>query len=136
MQTDQPTIPLFAAKLIFGFFSNTNNESESDALDDWINANDTNMQIFEEFLKISLRPKRPDPETEEGSELLFMVDLFLKHLNHTITEEEKLMLDDWINLSEQTKSLLNEIPKTGDMEVVYWWLVNRIRYEQDRMRLN
>ena len=136
MQTEQPAIPLFVAKLIVGFFSNTNSESELDSLDDWINADDANQELFEEFVNITNRPRRPDPDTEDGAEILYIVDLFIKQLNQTIAEDEKLMLDAWMNFSERTKSIFNEIPQTSDMEVVYWWLVKRVRDEHDRMRLN
>lgn len=123
MQQDHQTIPLSIVKLLIGFFSHTNNKAEKDALDKWICADDDNMKIFEECLEITYRPTRYDPERdEEEMELRIATDLFMKHLKHTINPEEKKMLEDWLNMSDQNKKLFEELPQTDNMEVLYHWL--------------
>jgi hypothetical protein len=137
MQQDQRTIPLSIVKLLIGYFSHTNNVAEKDALDKWICADDNNMQVFEECLEITSRPAQYDPERdEEEMELRCATDLFMKHLKQTISPEEKKILDDWLSLTDENKKLFRELPQTNDMEVLYHWLLQKLREKQDSIKLN
>src|SRR5260221_8680783 len=104
MEKNNRVLPLWVARLIVGFFQHTLTEEEKDQLDEWICINDENVKIFEGCLEITLRSKQPDSDMNyEENELRYIIDLIIKHLKRTITPEEKQILEDWIELSDQNK---------------------------------
>ncbi|HEX7904687.1 MAG TPA: hypothetical protein VF487_12465 [Chitinophagaceae bacterium] len=77
-------------------------------------------------MEVTLRPAEYNHESnEKENELRYVTDLIIKHLKHTISSEEKIMLDYWLNLSDHNKKLFSELPQTDDMEVLYYWLLER-----------
>jgi glutamate synthase domain-containing protein 3 len=73
---------------------------------------------------------------EEERELRYIVELIIKHLHQTITEEERKTLDEWACSSEYNKKFLEEMPQTSDIEKVYYWFVERLIKEQNKIGLN
>jgi hypothetical protein len=136
MQQDTKAIPLSIVKLLIGFFSQTNIEAEKDALEEWTD-NDDNMEVFEECLKIASRPFQYDPERdEEEMALRSAADLFIKHLMHTISPEEKETLDAWLSINDENRKIFCELPQTDDVEVLRNWLREKQKEKQNRIELN
>ena len=131
MEDDNRSIPLYITRLIVGFFQKTLTTEEHDKLDEWIEASEDNIEVFEQCLEMAQRPPQPQEIDldNESTWLLYIIDLIIKKLQGTISEDEIKALEKWAASSERNQKLLEELPQTNDLKEVYLWLEQRFNRE-------
>ncbi len=80
---------------------------------------------------------RPDLDASEFEhELYDIANLIIKGIKGQLSPEEEDELNDWTNESPFNCQLLDEMPKTDDMQTIYDWLVRRWLQEREKSKLN
>ena len=124
MDHNQTPIPFQITRLLVGYFLHTLTDKELDEMEDWMNSDEDNQLLFEECLEMALRPKQFNPVmNEDDIDLRHIVDLFMKHINKSISPVEKETLDNFLKFSEKGRHLFNRLPNTNDAEEIYKWLL-------------
>ena len=88
---------------------------------------------------MTYRPKEPetDPDMDEEERALrYIIELIIKHVQQTITKQERKTLDGWASASPQNKKLLEELLQINDLEQVCHWILERFNREQHTVHLN
>jgi hypothetical protein len=137
MPGNNTAIPLPAVRLLIGYFSHTSTWDQRQALDEWICTDDANMETFEECLEITLRPRQPDPDRDEGyHRLWFAAELLIKQRKNILDPEEKQALEEWLIASLISRDFFRELPDTDDQKVIYGCLVQKWNETEGRMKIN
>lgn len=126
MTKDKDYIPYAVAKLVIGYLHNSLNESQKDELDEWINASDDNMKIFEDLIEgVDDTVFDPDQlliQTEEAIDLWIIAGLMVRQQQNLNNEIEEKYLEEWVNASERNKELYDQLQNPNFMHKILLWV--------------
>lgn len=127
MGKDTRNVPLYAARLIIGHLQNKLNEKEQDELDDWLTESETNEEIFVELTDGMddqvFSPEQLIIDTEEAIELWIIAGLLIRHFRGLNNEIEEKYLQEWSQISERNKEILEKMKDPRFMQQLLQWAV-------------
>lgn len=116
----EKAIPIHIAKLIIGYLQNTLTEKEHLELDDWVGISDDHLEIFEQLCE------RNDDhvfdadalimETDELLDYWMIAGLVARQMQNIISEDEKVILQSWIDASEEHKALYERFTNKANLQ--------------------
>jgi hypothetical protein len=125
MIDEENKIPYAVAKLVIGYLHNSLTEAEKDELDEWINASDENMKIFEDLTEgvddSVFDPDRLLIQTEEAIDLWIIAGLMVRQQQNLNNEIEEKYLHEWANASERNKELFKQLQQPNFMHKILLW---------------
>jgi hypothetical protein len=125
MENNPTMIPVEAAKLILRYSHNLLTEKEKDQLDEWLNASNDNLVIFEDLMKDHFdNVFNPDSliiDTENLLDVWMIAGLIARDMQKIISPDEKRTLQEWVEACEENKSLYNSLNHPANLHKFTVW---------------
>ncbi len=122
MDKEPIQIPIRIAGLIIGFINNSLTELEKDELDEWVDSNDHNLEIFEQLLDWErISPIEPEKFLDKYHELmeLWVVSGWLAKKDLNILSNYELdQLINWMISSPEKIELLQQLKSYHNKELI------------------
>ena len=125
MKNKSTFISVEAAKLIIHYTHNSLTEKQRDELDEWITASDDNLAIFEKLAEDHFDnvfdPDSLIVDTESLLDIWMIAGLIARDMRKIITRDEKKKLEEWMDESEENRTLYNSLNNPANLQKFTVW---------------